>query len=262
MRTVIEGRPNRYHRLRARDLPNDFDLRQSYWKYVDFSGFDLSAYDMRDMDILDCDGSGSTLPGNLTDWMMSRRTDWTGAIIPADVSSYNHDLMVEVTRQAKPSLSGDPLAMAEAIDESISRGYGNSWQNNIHYVITKLGVTVPVGLPWAVEVFQGYPRLLSRLDFHTSRNIVRPEGPGDNIGSDFEFLVKHASTNERRSFQWALTDDDRYLTAQRIQNTVWPGKTGNYIAYVGQIDPWPWLTIVEEHRVVPDFGWWAASWPA
>src|SRR3990167_10259108 len=96
MRTVYQGTPQQPYRLLASDLPADRDLRQSAWRYVDFSGFDLSTYDMRDMDIWDCVGRNVVLPdGGRTDYIQSRRTDWTGASIPPDVSSYIHDLVVE-----------------------------------------------------------------------------------------------------------------------------------------------------------------------
>jgi len=126
MRTVLQGTPTRYRRLRAGDLPADRDLRQSYWRYVDFASYDLSPYDLTDTDILDCKGAGSILPdGDRTDWLISRRTDWTGAVIPADVSSYNHDFVNEVTKQRIPSLTGTSLSIAQGAVAQFARdGYG------------------------------------------------------------------------------------------------------------------------------------------
>src|SRR3989304_4365040 len=100
MRTVLIGAPLALYRLLPSDLPADLALKHSFWRWVDFSGFDLSAYDMRDMDVIGCNGAGVTLPEGKTACLMSRRTDWTGAVLPSDISSYNHDFVVEKYRQA------------------------------------------------------------------------------------------------------------------------------------------------------------------
>ncbi len=253
MRTVLQGTSDRLYQLQRADLPDDFDLRQSYWRYVDFSGYDLSGYDMRDMDILDSDGSGSTIPN--TDWTISRRTDWAGATL-TDVSSYNHDLMVEVVRQA--NVTGRVLEMAKAIDAAISRGYENSWQNNILHVITSLGLTIKQAIPLAKEVFQGHPRLLSRFDYHASIGLISADRPGAGIGIDTEFLVK-LRENEKSRFDFFLTGTDRYIAAQAITKSY---SDVEVVTHLGQLDPWPYPIVVSTSRVRPVFGWWSTAWPS
>lgn len=265
MRTVIKGTATKLHKLQASDLPLDFDLRQSYWRYVDFSGWDLSGYLAEDMDILDSDGSDCTLPESI-DWLTSRRTKWAGAKIPSNLSSYNHDLMIEVAKQA--NVTGPSQDMANAIIESIGRGYGNSWQNNVHYVMEKLGKPDPTdigpeGMVAAADVFKGYPDLIRRLHYHNADGKVRLEGPGDDITISTPVLVKGPKDRFYVRLDTFLisSDHDRYTLARAIEKAIEQQYGWEAVCHVDQWEPWHHIQIVAKSRVVNKFGWWKIGWP-
>jgi len=263
MRTVLQGTPTRYRRLRAGDLPADRDLRQSYWRYVDFASYDLSPYDLTDTDILDCKGAGSILPdGDRTDWLISRRTDWTGAVIPADVSSYNHDFVNEVTKQRIPSLTGTSLSIAQGAVAQFARdGYWISWRNLYHEAMTRLGITAREAYTATRDVFAGRPRMLARLmEQMTSR--ITSLSPGDGITTATPVKVKLADGTEPTRFDLFLTNaTDRYLVARAIEQAYLTNRGVEVVAHVGQLEPWPAVQVVARTRAIGET-WFAGSWPA
>ncbi|KPJ64887.1 hypothetical protein AMK68_00190 [candidate division KD3-62 bacterium DG_56] len=259
MRTVLQGTPKKLYRLRERDLPDDYDLTNSFWHWVDFSGFDLSAYIMEDMDVYDSDGSGCALPENGTKWLMSRRTDWTGARLPSDVSSYNHDLVVEVMRQARPFLSGLPRQVAEIVIANVSASYHNSWRDSIYLVRMKLGITAQQALDNGLPMFEGYPRLESRL----RAMIVDGKGghpdPPD-LSQDMTRVVGTWGDRREENFSGiAFLGRDRWALARMMEQTL-TQKYGPIIeghAYVAQIEPYPRVFFHQSNN--PD--WWKKMWP-
>ena len=250
---VIQGTADKLYRLQRADL--DFDLRQSYWRYVDFSGFDLSGYDMRDMDILDSYGAGCILPN--TDWMISRRTDWTNATI-TDLSSYNRDLVIEAVRQNLPSLSSQASLMAEVIIARKTSGYGVSWQDTLHSIM-EAGLTKAELKTEGEKVFAGWPSLLARLRYHLSTDLITSVKAGDGMSVSTPAIIKlpHGDVLERLDF--FLTGTDRYIAARAIEKS-YLQRGIEVVAYVGQLDPWPYVIVASTVRVKPTFGWWRTSW--
>ncbi|OGR89983.1 MAG: hypothetical protein A2V88_12315 [Elusimicrobia bacterium RBG_16_66_12] len=273
-RIVLTGTATKLRRLRAADLPADRDLRNSYLRYVDLSGFDLSIYDMRDTDIIDCVGRGVILPdfaaGDLqaTDYMQSRRTDWTGAKIPAIVSSYNHDLVVEVLRQAIPSLSGVPLQAAQVVANYVSGDYARSWRDGYWQVMDKLGLDVDGVLANVLPAFKGYPKLESRLRHHHDSGRISPVPPGfRSKADDFEFSVDGVNT-VRENIAVALVGKyDRYALRQTLRTAIrtkyagWTTLAQHYDIWFAQLDPYP-IFFWRDANMSPDLGDdWHAGWP-
>ncbi|KKM00677.1 hypothetical protein LCGC14_1802040 [marine sediment metagenome] len=250
---VIQGTADKLYRLQRSDL--DFDLRQSYWRYVDFSGFSLEAYDMRDMDILDSYGAGCILPN--TDWMISRRTDWTNATI-TDLSSYNRDLVIEAVRQNLPSLSSQALLMAKVIIARKTSDYGVSWQDTLHSII-EAGLTKAELKTEGQKVFAGWPSLLARLRYHLKNDLIRPAKPEAERTISTPVRVK-LKENTWERFDFFLTGTDRYLAARAIEKS-YLQRGIEVVAHVGQLDPWPWVQVSIKSRVVDEF-WWKSGWPA
>ena len=98
-RTVIVGTPRALERISLRDLPADKNLDFSFWRYVDFSGLDLSDYSMEDVDIIDYDAHGASLP-ECPFSQFRFPVDNTGLVLHPDTSSFNHDLMAAMFQQA------------------------------------------------------------------------------------------------------------------------------------------------------------------
>lgn len=253
MRTVITGKPGALYPLQASDLPPDFDLRQSFWQYADFSGFDLSAYDMRDMDVRHCRATGVILPAKL-DWLVSRRTDWTGAVLPAEMPSYNHDLMREFLRQRSTAVRGRARTIATMVATRIAGAdYLHSWVDTVQAVITGTGLTPAQVKAAAKALFAPQPRLVSRLSRTIDSGIYRPvvtypgwgRVPVDGVEMDF--------------LQDAALTADRYLLSQGLRWRLWDMYRRDYLVHVDQIDPYPILSIIRAASLDDGskrFGWW------
>lgn len=166
MRTVLADK-----KLEEKDLPKDKDLRGSYWRNVDGTGWDLREYDMRDMDIWGEPGKlapmrAVKLPGNV-DLMVSRYVDWTDAVIPKMVSSLNHDLVAEVLRQHTAPLGSKEREIINWTLAHISESYHNSWDTAAYHVVEELGWTREEDKACFIKyAFGEYPRLINRLHSH------------------------------------------------------------------------------------------------
>ena len=279
MRTILVGTASKPYILTPADLPADHDLSNSYWRYVDFSptrrwSGDLSAYNMIDTDIIDCRAQNVILPdfaaGDLqaTDYMQSRRTDWTGAKVPAMVSSYNHDLVVETVRQAIPALSGKPLAVAQVIAAYIGGGHDRSWRDGYWQVMNRLGMDADTALTNGLPMFKGYPKLESRLKHHHNSRLISPVPPGfRSKADDFEFSVDGVNA-VRENIAVALVNKfDRYALRQTLRTAIrtkyagWTTLAQHYDIWFAQLDPYP-IFFWRDANMSPDLGDdWHAGWP-
>jgi hypothetical protein len=217
-RTVIDNR--RLTRLRARDLPDDFDLTNSYWRYVDYSGWDLSPYIMEDMDIIECVGQNATFPQEGTALIQMRVTDpaidklalLDGAWIPPDASSYNHHFVVEGMRQAVNDT--DPINIF--VREYVAADYAHSWRDALYEAIQIFGQQQVYDA--LVIAFAGFPRWLSRLEEHYA---LRNWGPWSPWKTDLSAVPIQGIRNRTQyDLRFALSTNDRYLLARNVENAV------------------------------------------
>lgn len=168
-RIVLTGSPGALYQLQAGDLPADFDLRYSFWRYVDFRNFNLSAYNMNYMDIYDSLGGGVTLPTNIR-LLESHRTDWTGAVIPgASLDNMMQDLISEEMRQRSATLTGRAKAAITAsrnhLDYRIAgdSAYFRSW-STMPKAWADAGIATQLHINAAGTFFAGYPKLKRTFD--------------------------------------------------------------------------------------------------
>lgn len=167
MRTLltgaIQGSPNNLRVVTPADLPRDRSLRDWYFRYTRCD-LDLSDYDLTNADVLDSNWNGVTLGVGKTPYLNSRRTTYRGANLPSDISSYNHDLVVEMYRQA-PNAS-HPII--QYVINHVHQQYRNSWgtfffgiQRDTRFTLQEIGAQAAIAQ-------QGYTRIESRMAFHLS----------------------------------------------------------------------------------------------
>lgn len=250
--------------LRLNQLPADLDLRQSYWRRVNFSNFNLSAYDMRDMDIIECVGDGCILPDRVrTDWLISRDTSWTGAVIPKDVSSYIHDLVGELIRQNIGRLASKPAwaLAAEQVRQNL-RGYSSSWQDSLKVVRDADASAGAQDTP----LFNDYPRIKARRTSHVQRDLITAGPPGADFKLDSVLIGLPSQSGTRLDLSGVLTTvrgSDRFAAARQVEAHTQGLGVATY-CHVDQLDPWPHIQVMSQNLFVvpPAFGWWEARWPA
>ena len=119
----------------------DPDCPHSFFDRCRIMG-DLSAYDMRDWTLLDCDLTGvSGLPsGDSMEFINSRSTDWPIGIIPDDIHLHNLDLGAAWLRQRAPQLSGQNVAIANHLANYAISNYNLSAINVIYEIKNQFGV--------------------------------------------------------------------------------------------------------------------------
>lgn len=239
MRTVIIGAPASFRVLTPADLPVDLSLRHSFWRWVDFSGFDLSAYDMRDMDILDCNGTASKLGLGKTAMLMSRRTTWTNAVLPADISSYNHDFVIEVYNKALlGTLTNSIRASVTLMRNYVQGGYARSWQDAIQQLVNS-GLSVAQMRTRFTLVFSPYPKILSRMEQHLTTKLWRPTAPNwrrEKI--EVEGLIINVAGHISGSDRWAL--------ARMLEQLILAERGVQIKCHFLQLDPFPVLRAIDQ----------------
>lgn len=171
-RIILTGSPRRLYKIKRNDLPRDLDITHSFFEYVDFSGFDLSDYDLRDSTIYNCLADGVTLGEGKTEGMESRFTSWTGANLPTDLSSFNHDLVVENYRQAIAQNTDESRIIAKALELVDDGTYLWSWNNTYYRMVNDLGLTKRQVLDLVKRIHSSRPRLITRLQRHFDRDEI------------------------------------------------------------------------------------------
>jgi hypothetical protein len=217
MRTVIDRGPTK---LTAKDLPQDFNLANSYWNQVDYSGWDLSPYIMTDMDMIDCPGQGATFPGEGTALIQMRVTDpaidkltlLDGAWIPPDASSYNHHFVVEGMRQAANPT--DPINIF--VREYVAADYSHSWSDALYEAIQIFGQKEVYDA--LLISFDGFPKWLSRLEFHFKDESWGPNVPWQTDLSRVPVTGDTGTHDYDMRFQ--PVTNDRYQLARNLKNAV------------------------------------------
>lgn len=268
-RITRQGTANQLYPFTAADIPVDNDLSHSFFRYVDFSrrtggnpaqrfDGDLSAVNLFDCDFIDCKAQNVTLGTGKTRYLMSRRTDWQGATLPADVSSYSHDLMAEVYRQA--SNAAHPIITETR--RLVLDHYANSWSNMVWELINTSGFTPQDVYDQGMIAFTGYPHLQTRL---TRQFDSFFRGEAGQWGAE-RWLLEHTVIWYTDKFievperdvkvQVVGAGNDRWALARMIEQF-----TGHPAIYVAMVDP----SIVIVQPVSPDSwrndpDWWTDIW--
>ena len=249
MRTIITGTPTQLEKVR--DLP--LDLTHSFFEYVDLSNLDLSKHDLRDATLYHCNASGVTLGEGKTNWIESRFTDWRGATIPADISSYNHDLVSEVYRQAVPQSTDESRIATKALALVDDKTYLYSWNNTLWRMIHELGLSYRQVNDLNKRIFTGYPRLLERLQKHFGRDEINDE-PALSRQNLKQVRVPYGGTLDLSKD--ILPTHDRYAQSHHLES---PYPDVRF--YVATNVPFPIvLSLGRECDVKDEEWWWTEIW--
>ena len=196
----------------------------------------------------------NTIFDNL-DWTIMRHPIDLAVTVPPDVSSFNHDLVVEVFRQASNSSHPVIQLIIGRVDDGT---YRNSWRDTLWHTINDLRLPRATVLAEWKTALTGYPRLLQRL-VETSNQELRPN-PATRTSSVW---VKLAQGQVTDNLAVHLTGTDRYLAARAIEADVEARHGEPVVCHVHQLDPYPAVAVVARSRIFrPDFGWWKGYWPA
>lgn len=260
-RTVLSGAPGALYVLQAADLPLDLDLRFSHWEYVDASGFDLSAYDMREVDLLDCKLDGVILPSRIAG-VYSRRSTFLNATIPTSLPVMHiHDIGCELLRQRIAALpAGADRQLAIAVRSYFVTGstvnYGKSFTDCMYSLMTVSGLTIAQMANRGAAVFEGYPRWLRRVAYILANpSLMAPAIPTDD-GGNARVITEtgDAFVDLRPAFPGG---DDRALLAMRIASRLGALTGYPWRVHVTQLTPYPLIEAVAESRITGAlFGWW------
>lgn len=254
-RVVIQGTPGTYRVITPADIPST-DLRQSYFYWCDFSGRNLSNYDLRDIDVVNCRATNVILPNNIL-WMQSRNTDWTGATIPSGLH-LQHDLVYEYLRQRRATL---PVAqrprVTTVMQNILDFPYEASFRDSIWRVMQEHNLTKEQVRDFFINVFQNRPKILALLRWHVQSNLVTSQRHQRPDYSQYPIMLQDG----RKRFidvRDAITlTPDRYQAARDLEAWLLP-RYGPYAAWFEQVTPWPLAHTMPLSRFIgtPEFGWW------
>lgn len=187
------------------------DWDNSFLEWVDLSGLKLPP--MRDADCFHYKATGTTFQN--TDYTQFRYPiDLTGVVLPADISSYNHDFVVEIMKRS--SNATNPAI--KLIFEHVAASYLHSWSDVIYRVIHEIKLSPDKTREVMAESFIGYPHLLTRLAWHMDNYSWRawpPDTENTSIGLDDEReeLASYLGTSKDR---WAVREMLRSVTNKEL----------------------------------------------
>lgn len=249
-RSVLIGEPSKLYRLQEKDLEKDG--RNAFWLHVDFSGFDLSNFDMLDADTIHCNGDESILPTGARYWM-SRHTSLKGATIPHDVNHLAHDPVSELLNQH--TATGKDAEHIEWVASHVALSYWNSWKTAIWWLVNERGLTTEkVWDIFSKYAFAGHKSCLARLEVELRGSLSKdpPVRPEDHI-------TLHSLNTRLYKTDWSFAlSQDRYEVARGIEadlNTREP-KQAPWIAWVGQLEPFFVGVASPASQVVDRYNWW------
>ena len=206
------------------------DWHNSFLQWVDLSA--LTIPPLQNADVINYKAAGTKFAN--TDYTQFRfPIDLTGVTFPNDLSSYNHDFVVQVMRRAANATQ--PGVML--IIDHVAASYLHSWSDSIYRVMAELGMTPDEVRDMLEVTFAGYPRLLSRLARHMDGRLYRPDPPETRTTT---------ITVDNRTFDLAgrLTTIDR-ATLQSQLRTFVSAETGQ-VAEVWVVQSVPHHTILTQ----------------
>ena len=231
----------------------DKDVRSSHFERVTFAtGCDFTGYDLRDATFYACAVPGAILPGHeidgvaATDYLWSYKSDWAGAVFPANISVAHHQWVPEIVRQANVTAE-KPFADYEGREREYTPQKALAEALRVHSPET-LRTLVQ-------EIFAPYPRLLKFI-----ARTVREAPDAADVAATTEVTVQTtdiffpsgpyaAATFARQDFP----SNDRFEIAE------WMGKTLSAQAkvpvsvHIHRLHPDMWV----EATTNPDrWDWW------
>jgi len=260
-RKILIGTPLSLYKFTAADIPPGGDLSNSFFQYVDFHprtggvvrerfNGDLSAVNLTDVDMLNCD-CRNVLTGDIS-YIMSRRTNWTGATISPTLKSGfgSADLIREILRQ-----NGSTYALA-ALSGITPFVYPLSWKTMSLHMFQVEG-SYPISHQKVLALFANYPHILRRLnEFGADRGMELDRSDQYRLGNLAEIHVagglRPYNISQHRSVQ--TLGLDRYDLARRVETAM--EQFGRFEVRVTQIDPSLILSVSTREVAVSDPDWW------
>lgn len=222
----------------------------SYLNWADLSGLKIPP--LRDGDCLNYKATGTTFQN--TDYTQFRfPIDLTGAKFSSDVSSLNHDFVMEISRQAS---NADHPGMKFLIGYGAA-SYTHSWQDSIYRFINDIGMTPEEVREMLNVAFAGYNRLLARTIWHINKKAWSVDPPDTH--TDLTQL-RLASDDLKVNLSSMFVSNDRYALRETVRTSVktWH-KLPRFDLWVAQAVPHH--TVFVNRTGDSDPNWWQGMWP-
>lgn len=235
--------------LTPADVPTT-DVRDSYIENCTLTG-DWSGFDFRNVSAFNC-----TFQGDFRNiqhqYMTSVRCNWRQAQLPADVSSYKHDMVIAVLAQALSRLRRQRRAAVQKVIDNVGLDYQRSWYDSIKRLIQESGLTLTQVRNWFEDAFAGYPKLVDRIRETTAKDLsiitgynippLPTELPLALDGEEIDLLTDARIAGEDR---WAI---ERTLETPRTR------------VHIYTLHPVPWVAVGFEGAISPErwarWDWW------
>lgn len=95
-------------------------------------------------------------------YLTSFMSDWSGCILPSDVSSLDHDHVMGIVQRRLPELALADKQAAEIVYQNVAASYFNSWLDS-EFQLVEAGIAPSEIRRIFGILFKGYPDLLNRL---------------------------------------------------------------------------------------------------
>ena len=254
---------HRFHRPGGIIRPSDFkrlgaidkDARNSYLagdpaNPVTIKG-DFHGYDMRNITV-----AHATVEGDwsdvLTQYLTSFMSDWSGCILPPDISDLKHDLVVGVARRRLNTVTGLEREAGELMIAHIAASQMNSWLDVEYRLADELNFSDAKIETTFLKLFQGYSKLEKRL----LRTLSGKEGPKQaestmHRPTKIEITVAGERIDLLRDPR--MKGEDRYAIERKLEKPGWR-------IHIYSLHPWPHAIAANKSLLGNRSGWWD-WWP-
>lgn len=256
MRIVGIGTKDKLWRPSARDLALS-NWNDSFLDQVDLSK--LKIPQMQNADVFSYKATGTTFQN--TDYTQFRfPIDLTGAVLPPDTSSYNHDFVVEIMGRAT---NADHPAV-KLVHDHVAASYRHSWNDSIYRAINELGITPDEAEAAWAEAFTGYDRVQSRLQQHMSQkawSIDPPDTATDLQRVTFRAISDEPEVDLRSHFSFA--SKDRWAMSRVLKDYLSSRYDVTRLSvWITQLVPNPTLFLVGQEVIESEHeDWLRRHWP-
>jgi hypothetical protein len=249
-RIILEGTERKYKKPSRQQLALP-DWDNSKLHYADLTGKTIPP--MRDADVFHYLVDSGTVFGD-TDWTQFRFPDSYTAQWAENLSSYNHDGVVTVLRQAGSDPGWNLVA------DHVGTDYTHSWQDSMWRLRTELGMSNEDIWQSFQVAFAGYPSLLSRLKAHCDNDMVQPTPP-DTETNSLQLMVDGQPVDISLAGIKPV-GFDRYAMEEPFKIAMGMRAGSALIrVHIAQTDPHLVAFAVTDDSVSPEYkAWWQDRW--
>lgn len=251
--------------LTARDLApmlRDPDWRSSHFERVAFpDGTDFTGVDLRDCSFIECRVRNAVLPGHdigdtaATDYIWSWHTDWTGAVLPSNLSMFHREFITEMFQQIAIN---HPHRIHTLFAQWI-KDNSDTW-TGVGTVQRRLALMESGDLPpreWVTQYLEPWPRIQA----HAYHAVQLAEHGGPETVAP----LTRIRVDPDNGFDFNLTDlptRDRYLLDQDLSQRMTERKGAPWKVHVYTLEPDCRVISMARKRLGEDdrWDWWPGAW--